>query len=300
MINGHQTNPLIKDFLAQFPAPDKKSLGTTSQESLTNSNITDYDNFANIEAELDEDGKIRTIQNNIDESIAQNGDDYYQEIKDYPIKKIKSREQELNAILKEERRKRIELQNQKEQRQKKRKDQFKPVRPEDFQKLKQENKENTKGIYKSKIAEELEKQRKAQNLQNSAEIAKNNRNALIDYGKEITENNKKTLPKTIRKKKIITDQIKLPPPFATDINNFSQRINSELKELTILQDEINDFQKCELDFDTLYTKLANPQLNGTEPQGPDYHLQFAMLFQKLDNADQKIKELEEKTDNIVQ
>jgi hypothetical protein len=43
-----------------------------------------------------------------------------------------------------------------------------------------------------------------------------------------------------------------------------------------------------------------PRLNLEQPQEdegshpPDYHLQFAMLFQKLDNMERKIRELDEK------
>lgn len=289
IIKDDQTNPLIKDFLKQFP---NYSENHENDEGLnSDKNISS----AEIEAQLDEDKDIKGINSKIDEITNQRGDDLYKELKDYPVKRMNSREQELNKILKEERRKRIQQQNQKEQQLQKRKDQFKPVKKEDLEKMKEENMEKSKNIYKSQYIKEITKQKISQK-----EIAQNNRDALVDYGKEITENNKKTIPKKPRKlKKKVEKPEKLPPPFATDLNDWNQRISIEIKEFNSLKEDISNVEKFEVNYETLYRQITDSAMNGTDVKGPDYHMQFAMLFQKLENAEQKIKELEEKTDEVV-
>lgn len=289
IIKDDQTNPLIKDFLKQFP---NYSENHENDEGLnSDKNISS----AEIEAQLDEDKDIKGINSKIDEITNQRGDDLYKELKDYPVKRMNSREQELNKILKEERRKRIQQQNQKEQQLQKRKDQFKPVKKEDLEKMKEENMEKSKNIYKSQYIKEITKQKISQK-----EIAQNNRDALVDYGKEITENNKKTIPKKPRKlKKKVEKPEKLPPPFATDLNDWNQRISIEIKEFNSLKEDISNVEKFEVNYETLYLQITDSAMNGTDVKGPDYHMQFAMLFQKLENAEQKIKELEEKTDEVV-
>lgn len=289
IIKDDQTNPLIKDFLKQFP---NYSENHENDEGLnSDKNISS----AEIEAQLDEDKDIKGINSKIDEITNQRGDDLYKELKDYPVKRMNSREQELNKILKEERRKRIQQQNQKEQQLQKRKDQFKPVKKEELEKMKEENMEKSKNIYKSQYIKEITKQKISQK-----EIAQNNRDALVDYGKEITENNKKTIPKKPRKlKKKVEKPEKLPPPFATDLNDWNQRISIEIKEFNSLKEDISNVEKFEVNYETLYRQITDSAMNGTDVKGPDYHMQFAMLFQKLENAEQKIKELEEKTDEVV-
>ncbi|KAK8852378.1 hypothetical protein M9Y10_017352 [Tritrichomonas musculus] len=289
IIAGNQTNPLIKDFLKQFPI---SSNDQANNQSLSTDKIN---NFAGIEAQLDEDKDIKGITSRIDEISNQRGDDLYKELKDYPVKRVNSREQELNEILKEERKKRIEQQTLKEQQIQKRKDQFKHVNPEDLQKMEQEHNEKVKSIYQSQYVKELQKPKISQK-----EVAQSNRNALVDYGKEITKNNKDTISK--KPKKLIKKpekQEKLPPPFATDLNDWNQRISSEIKELSTLRENISTVEKFEVNLDSLYRQITDSSLNGTDIKGPDYHMQFAMLFQKLENAEQKIKELEEKTDEVI-
>lgn len=289
IITGSQTNPLIKDFLKQFQNASE------NQEEGENVSSGKINNFAEIEAQLDEDKDIQRINSRIDKIANEKGDDLYKELKDYPIKRTNSREQELNEILKEERRKRLEQQNMKEQKLQKRKDQFKPVKPEDLEKMEQEHNEKVKSIYQSQYVKELQKPKVSQK-----EVAQNNRNALVDYGKEITENNKKTLPKQPKKlKKKVEKQEKLPPPFASDLNDWNQRISIEIKEFNSLKEEIANIEKFDINIDSLYNRITDSSLNGTDIKGPDYHMQFAMLFQKLENAEQKIKELEEKTDEVV-
>lgn len=289
IITGSQTNPLIKDFLKQFQNI------SGNQEKTENLSSDKINNFAEIEAQLDEDKDIKGINSRIDEITKQKGDDLYKELKDYPVKRVKTREQELNEILKEERRKKLEQQNKKEEQLQKRKDQFKPVKPEDLEKMEQEHNEKVKSIYQSQYIKEIQKPKISQK-----EVAQNNRNALVDYGKEITENNKKTIPMKPKKiKKKAEKPEKLPPPFATDLNDWNQRISVEIKEFNSLKEDISKIDRFDVNIDSLYRQITDSSLNGTDVKSPDYHMQFAMLFQKLENAEQKIRELEEKTDEKI-
>ena len=84
IIAGNQTNPLIKDFLKQFPI---SSNDQANNQSLSTDKIN---NFAGIEAQLDEDKDIKGITSRIDEISNQRGDDLYKELKDYPVKRSRT------------------------------------------------------------------------------------------------------------------------------------------------------------------------------------------------------------------
>ncbi|OHT03539.1 hypothetical protein TRFO_29094 [Tritrichomonas foetus] len=292
MIHGRQTNPLIKDFLKQIQNNPKFADLQNTDENL---HTGEYNEFNMIETQLDEDSKIEKINSNILSHKNDKTDELYEELKDYPIKRASTRDQELNEILKEERKKRIEIEKQKTLQLQKRKEQFKAVKPEDLQQMEQEHNDKVKSIYQSTYMKEISKQKQSPN-----DVAKNNRALLVEFGKETVEINRKTISRKQKPKAVQENPEKPPPPFAADLSEWTQRINTEIKELASLKEEVFADEHREINVEGLYDVLVDPALNGTDVKGPDYHMQFAMLFQKLENAELKIKDLEEKTDNVVQ
>ena len=304
MVQGKQTNPLIKDFLNQFPISQ-----SGGHDTFGRSGGGEYSDFAGIEAQLDEEEKIKQISENIENQRDEKTDQLYQEIKDYPMKRASTRDQEYSNALMEERRKKLEAEKNKKKQLEMRKKQLEPVTKDDFNQMQQEHNEKLKSLYKSHYMAEIQKQKQNQTPN---EIAQERRDALVTFGKEATEMNKKVIPKQTLKAKKKAEataaaaaekaklQEKTPPPFATDLSDFTQRMNAEMKELSALKDDLLSDSYPDLNTEYLFQLLTDPGLNGTDTKGPDYHMQFAMLFQKLENAEQKIKELEEKADNVLQ
>jgi hypothetical protein len=88
-------------------------------------------------------------------------------------------------------------------------------------------------------------------------------------------------------------------PFAADLNDWQRRVAVEVRELTALKTKMEVESHPTVDPSDLTNRTRQAEPGETpEVRPPDYHMQFAMLFQKLENTEQKIQQCQETIDQL--
>lgn len=286
MIRGSQTNPLIKDFLRQFSEPfDPNSPGDISR------NIEEE--YEALESGFAREEAISEINKNLQYKIDEFTASLYSRVED------RSSPRKTQGL--RQTRARMELEKEEAERRlaKERMEKLKEARKAQMKKrmtvddLKRAEQEHAKLMEKfpstsKKFAEEKEIPRE--------ELAKRNRENQIKYAASTLAENRKILPKTVRPVRTKPVKEEKAPPKATDLANYAKRVSLEVKKFTELKEMIIDDERVEVDAREAFARMEDIQAASFENQPIDYHMQLAMLFQKLENAEKKIRELDEKTD----
>jgi hypothetical protein len=127
----------------------------------------------------------------------------------------------------------------------------------------------------------------------------------METGKRVRRENKKLLARTAKAAAVddAPDARAIPkvPPFAADLNDWAKRMAIEVRELAALKNRMELESHAAVDPLELKGRLTRAE-TGEPPdvRPPDYHMQFAMLFQKLENTEQKIQELRDACAHLQQ
>lgn len=130
------------------------------------------------------------------------------------------------------------------------------------------------------------------------ELAREKRQKQIKFGDMTLAENRKIIPNTPKPERGRPKKEVKAPPHAADLENFEARINAEVKELEAFSDFMFHDFKVEVDVANSMKMLDGFDVVVDE-QAPDFHLNLAMMFQKLEDAEQRIQELSEKAEMMT-
>ena len=286
MIRGNQTNPLIKDFLRQFSEPFDPNAPADLSRNLE-------EEYEVLESGFARDEAISEINKNLQYRIDEFTASLYSptEARGSPRKSQGLRQTRARMELEREEAERRMARERKEKMKEARKAQMK--KRTTLEDLRRAEEEHQKLIQKfpttnKKFVEEKEVPKET--------IAKRMRENQLKFGASTLAENRKTLPKTVKPVRSKPVKEEKAPPKATDLANYSKRVNMEVKKFAELKDMIMDDEREEVNATEAFARMEDIQAEAFENQPLDYHMQLAMLFQKLENAEKKIRELDEKTD----
>jgi uncharacterized protein YnzC (UPF0291/DUF896 family) len=240
-----------------------------------------------------EDHAVDQISTTIDRNHVQFTESLWTPLDSYPAKPSTS--MTTKKFLEADQEQREQRQAEQQRQEARRMARKKRPKPEDLQEAEQQHQELLRRNYQSKFADTLKSQEPTR-----TDIARKNREALQTYGKKVQSDNRTVLPLIPKQKPPVEEEPEWrPPPTAVDLKEWSRRVNSESRELTALQNRIAVDERESIDVRESFEKIAATELQVAEAgAGADYHLQFAMLFQKMDDAEVKIREVEERADAL--
>ena len=287
MIRGHQTNPLIRDFLRQFSEP-------FDPNSTINCSKVIEEEYELLETGLMHEEAIGQIRRNLRHKYAEFTARMFLPVKPpSPRKSTIVKQTKAQQNLEREAAEKRREQEKKKELNKTRKAQI--AKKTTIDDVREAEKEHQKFLDKIGIKKFVEEKTESKENQ-----AKRNRENQMKFGASTLAKNKEVLPNTIRPIRGVNPvkEEKLPPR-ATDLANYSKRVSAEVKKLIELKEMILSEEHQEISTVEAFQRIEQIEVveYGSEPPD-DYHMQLAMLFQKLENAEQKIRELDDKTEML--
>lgn len=280
LVKGEPTNPLLKDFLKQFPnKPDEKDIN----EQNTSQKLYQLNEYEDLGAQIAEDEDIARIEEKIETDRDNKLDSLYASYSPFPRRKTAPKQSKMYKTLEKEK---AEKEKIRRERYEKRQEQLKkPVKKDELQEAEKEHQKFIQKIHQPTYAEQFIAP--PPQVDQKDEAAKRTEKRK-KYGESISKKNKYGI--VPKQKQEIEKEEKLPP-FATDLNDWEKRVNNEFRELHSLQEQIEDMPLEPLNVNVLIERIQDEE--NAASAIPDYHLRFALLFKKLENVEERIKNIDE-------
>jgi hypothetical protein len=161
----------------------------------------------------------------------------------------------------------------------------KRVKKDDLRATTQKHQAFVQALGRSQYADEVERVEPTRE-----EIATQRLKEREQYSETVKKTNMAVLPKSV-KPKVVKEKEERLPPVAADLHDWGRRMGAEIRELHGLISTWEVEARPAVTADDVIARLEKEDARPAEDLPPDYHMQFAILFQKLENTEQKIKDL---------
>jgi hypothetical protein len=287
LLDAKQTNPLLKDFLKQFSAGTDSDANVSpfSHQSFT------FDEFEALEASLSRDDAVPEIRQRLEDSQAE----FILSLWQVPSLS-KSVDRFTSKHKFEDARSAYRVREEAKHRQFE--DRLRlmktPITKSDMQESEEKHQKfldplHHSRFYDTPLSPDV----------NKKDQAKENRRHIEEYAAQLKEKHRKTLPLRAKPRQFGKAPIESRiPPFAQDLLDFKKRMNAEFQVLSTLKGHLARIQeRDEGEVSGIHKRFVESIMDDEEIAVPDYHMQFAVLFQKLESAERNVVELAEKVEN---
>jgi hypothetical protein len=282
LCQGKPANPILKEFLRAFPPSADWDVNAPTRTSTA----FDFDDLKDLEAPLLVDESTAQIKAALSRRASSFADSLYDPVGDYPAKPTAPRPRKSASILESDQMRQRRMVDERWQIRKN----YLATRPtpSELQETEHEHQKFVQKIFPNRTKTLAAPPR---------DIARESRDRRMEAGERVRRENKKLLAKAAQTGAVddVPDAKAIPKvaPFAADLNDWARRMTIEVRELTALRNRMEVESAAPINSLELKNRLTQAEPADASEVRPDYHMQFAMLFQKLENTEQKIQELDE-------